>query len=55
MFFLDDNAHYPIAFSASLQGGTLLSQLPDSRSVREAMAVSDAEGWRSRSMHSDYI
>ena len=43
---LDDIAHSPIAFSAGLPGGIQLSQLPDPRSVREAMAAPDAEGWR---------
>ena len=46
MLVLDDDAHSPIAFSAGLPGGIQLSQLPDPRSVREAMAAPDAEGWR---------
>ena len=46
MLVLDDDAHSPIAFSAGLPGGVQLSQLPDPRCVREAMAAPDAEGWR---------
>ena len=46
MLVLDDDTHSPIAFSASLPGGIQLSQLPDPRSVREAMAAPDVEGWR---------
>ena len=43
---VDDDAHSPIVFSANLLGGIQLSQLPNLRSVREAMAAPDAEGWR---------
>ena len=35
-----------IAFSAGLPSGIQLSALPDPRSVREAMAAPDADGWR---------
>jgi len=42
---LDEAAHPLIAFSDSLPGGIQLSQLPDPRSVREAMASPDADGW----------
>ena len=43
---LDEAAHPPIAFSACLPGGFQLSQLLDPRSVREAMASPDADGWK---------
>ena len=46
MLVLDDDVHSPIAFSAGLPGGIQLSQLPDPRSVCEAMVAPDAEGWR---------
>jgi len=46
MLILDEAAHPPIAFSAGLSGGIQLSQLPDPRSVREAMASPDADGWK---------
>ena len=46
MLVLDDDTHSPIAFSAGLPGDVQLSQLPDPRSVREAIAAPDAEGWR---------
>jgi len=36
----------PVAFSAGLPNGILLSQLPDPRSEREAMAAPDTVGWR---------
>ena len=35
-----------VAFSAGLPGGIQLSSLPDPRSVREAMAAPDADGWK---------
>ena len=38
MLILDDAAHPPTAFSAGLPEGVQLSQLPDPRNVREAMA-----------------
>jgi hypothetical protein len=38
MLIVGDARHPPIAFSAGLHGGIQLSQLPDPRSVREAMA-----------------
>ena len=34
-----------VAFSAGPSGGVQLSHLPDPRSVREAMAAPDADGW----------
>jgi len=43
---LDEAAQPPIAFLACLLGGIQLSQLPDPRSVREAMASPDANGWK---------
>jgi hypothetical protein len=46
MLVLDDEVHPPIAFSTGLPGGIQLSQLPDPRTVHEAMAAPDAEGWR---------
>jgi len=46
MLSLDEAAHPPIAFSASLPGGIQLSQLPDPRSVSEAMAFPGADGWK---------
>ena len=46
MLVIDDDAHAPIVFSAGLPGRIHLSQLPDPRTVREAMAAPDAEGWR---------
>ena len=46
MLILDEEAHPPIAFSAGLPGGIQLSQMPDPRSVREAMASPDADGWK---------
>ena len=46
MLVLDNDAHSPIAFSAGISSGVQLSQLPDPRSVREAMAALGAEGWR---------
>ena len=46
MLTLDGNSHSPIVFSAGLPGGIQLSQLPDLRSVHEAMATPDAEGWK---------
>jgi len=36
----------PFAFSAGLPGGIQLSQLPDPRNVREAMAAPDADCWK---------
>jgi len=38
--------HPQIAFSAGLPGGIQLSQLPNPRSVREAMASPHADGWK---------
>ena len=35
-----------VAFSASLPGSIQLSSLPDPRSVHEAMAAPDADGWK---------
>ena len=35
-----------VAFSAGILGGIQLSSLPDPRTVREAMAAPDADGWR---------
>jgi hypothetical protein len=35
-----------VGFSAGLPGGIQLSQLPDPRNVRDAMAAPDAVGWR---------
>jgi len=46
MLILDEAAHPPIAFSAGLPVGIQLSHLPDPRSVREAMASPDADGWK---------
>jgi len=46
MLSLDEAAHSLIAFSTGLPGGIQLSQLPDPRSVREAMASPDVEGWK---------
>ena len=46
MFSLDEAAHSLIAFSARLLGAIQLSQLPDPRSVREAMASPDVDGWK---------
>jgi len=45
MLTLEGESH-PVAFSAGLPNGILLSRLPDPRSVREAMAAPDAEGWK---------
>ena len=46
MFSEGQTDSHPIAFSAGLPGGIQLSQLPDPRNAREAMAAPDAEGWR---------
>jgi hypothetical protein len=46
MLVLDDGGHSSTAFYAGLLGGMQLSPLPDPCSVREAIAASDAEGWR---------
>jgi transposase InsO family protein len=46
MLVVDDAGYPPVAFSAGLPGGIQLSQLPDPRNVREALAAQDAEGWR---------
>ena len=46
MVMLDDDEYPSVAFSAGLPGGISISQLSDLRSVREAMAAPDAEGWR---------
>jgi len=35
-----------VAFSAGIPGGIQLSSLPDPRTVHEAMAAPDADGWR---------
>ena len=35
-----------VAFSAGLPNGIQLSSLPDPRTVREAMAAPDADGWK---------
>jgi hypothetical protein len=43
---LDDAGDLQCAFSAGLPGGIQLSQLPDPRTVREAMASPDADGWK---------
>jgi len=43
---LDGAAHPPIAFSAGLPPGIQLSQLPDPRSAREAMASPNADEWQ---------
>ena len=43
---LDESAHLPIALSAGLPSGIQLLQLPDLRSMRGAMASSDADGWK---------
>ena len=37
---------HPVVFSAGLPGGIQLSQLPDPRSARKAMAAPDADGWK---------
>jgi hypothetical protein len=37
---------YVVAFSAGLPCGVQLSQLPDPRTMREAMAAPDSDGWR---------
>jgi hypothetical protein len=46
MLVVDGVGHPPIASSARLSGGIQLSQLPDPRNVREALAAHDTEGWR---------
>ena len=46
MLILDEATYPPIAFSAGLPGGIQLSQLPDPRNVREAMAAPDADQWK---------
>ena len=46
MFSEKKTDFHPAAFSAGLPGGIQLSQLPDPRNVREAMAAPDADGWR---------
>jgi len=46
MLILDEAADPPIALSAGLPGGIQLSQLPDPRSVRAAMAPPDAITWK---------
>ena len=44
MFLAEEKADFrPVAFSAGLPGGIQLSQLPDPRSVQEAMAAPDEE------------
>jgi len=43
--------HPQIAFSASLPGGIQLSQLPDPRSMRKAMASPHADGWKDAMDH----
>ena len=46
MFSEEQTDIHPVAFSAGLPGGIQLSQLPDPRSAREAMAAPDADGWK---------
>jgi len=45
MPILDEAPHPPIGLLAGFSSGIQLSKLPDPRSVREAMASPDADGW----------
>ena len=46
MLILDEAPHPLIGLLADLPSGIQLSKLPDPRSVREAMAAPDADGWK---------
>ena len=46
MLILDEATQPPVDFSVGLPRGIQLSQLPDPRSVRKAMASPDADGWK---------
>ena len=46
MLLIDDGECPPVAFSAGLPGEIWLSELPDSRNVRESMAAPDLDGWK---------
>ena len=46
MSILDEAPHPPIGLLVGLPSDIQLSKLPDLRSVREAMASPDTDGWK---------
>ena len=46
MFSEEKTDFHPVTLSTGLPGGIQLSQLPDPRNMREAMAAPDADAWR---------